>query len=47
MSETALVAIQAWIDDYKSANSALLDGDPEFSRWLDEDYIPMGGAWQY
>lgn len=36
-----------WIDEYREANQALLNADPEFRHWLDEEYIPIGGGWQY
>lgn len=41
------VEIQQWLDDYRTENSELIDADPEFRRWLDEEYVPLGGAWQY
>jgi hypothetical protein len=39
--------IHRWIEDYKAANAALLGAEPGFRRWLDEEYAPIGGGWQY
>jgi hypothetical protein len=36
-----------WLEAYKAANRAILDEDPEFAAWLDRDYVPIAGAWQY
>jgi hypothetical protein len=24
-----------------------IDRDPEFARWLHQDYVPIAGGWQY
>jgi hypothetical protein len=37
----------SWLDNYKNDNIALLDAEPEFRRWLDKEYAPIGGGWQY
>jgi hypothetical protein len=47
MSPLASADLQQWLDEYAATNAALLDADPEFRRWLDEEYVPIGGAWQY
>jgi hypothetical protein len=39
--------VQEWIESYKAANAAVLDADPEFRQWLEEDYSPIWGGWQY
>jgi len=41
------IEINRWLEDYKNSNAALLDSNPEFRRWLDEEYVPIGGGWQY
>jgi hypothetical protein len=30
-------------DDYRE----FLGDDPEFRRWLEEEYVPIFGGWQY
>jgi hypothetical protein len=47
MFRLTTIEIQRWVEDYKDENTALLDADPEFRRWLEEEYIPIGGGWQY
>ena len=37
----------AWLERYKQAHAALLDRDPAFGRWLDEEYVPLAGGWHY
>lgn len=39
--------VQQWLDDYARTHAALLEDDPEFRSWLEEEYVPIGGAWQY
>jgi hypothetical protein len=41
------VDVRAWMQDYKESHRQLLDADAEFERWLDNEYVPIGGAWQY
>jgi hypothetical protein len=36
-----------WLTDYKVAYHDLLVNEPEFARWLEEDYVPIAGGWQY
>jgi transposase-like protein len=47
MVRFAPVEIRRWLERYKEANAALLESDPEFRRWLDEEYVAIGGGWQY
>jgi hypothetical protein len=47
MSRPASPAAHEWINDYLQANAALLEAEPEFRRWLEEDYAPIAGGWQY
>lgn len=37
----------SWLVEYKEANRELIANDPEFARWLEEDYVPIAGGWQY
>jgi hypothetical protein len=36
-----------WLESYKSAHGALLSSEQEFLRWLENDYVPIAGGWQY
>jgi hypothetical protein len=47
MSRFASAEVCRWVEGYKAANTALLASDPEFRRWLEEEYVPIGGGWQY
>ena len=40
-------AVGSWLEEYKHANVGLLQADPQFRQWLDEEYVPLQGAWQY
>jgi hypothetical protein len=46
-SETLHIPISSWLENYKQGHAALLHKDPEFARWLDEEYRPLAGRWQY
>jgi hypothetical protein len=41
------ISIDHWLAGYKDAHRDLLIDDSEFARWLDEEYIPLAGGWQY
>jgi hypothetical protein len=41
------IDVNHWLEDYKDANADLLGADPEFCRWLEEEYVPIAGGWQY
>lgn len=47
MSRSSPLEVHRWVEEYREANQALLDRDPEFRRWLEEDYVPIAGGWQY
>ena len=47
MSRLASPQTREWITDYVQDNAALLEAEPEFRRWLEEDYAPIAGGWQY
>jgi len=32
---------------YKEEHRDELSRDPEFARWLEEDYTPIAGGWHY
>jgi len=36
-----------WLATYKANNSELLRCDPDFARWLETEYVPIVGGWQY
>ena len=36
-----------WLSAYKAANADRLSSDPEFAHWLDTEYVPIAGGWQY
>jgi len=36
-----------WLKSYEASQRELLDADPEFARWLEEEYVPIGGGWMY
>jgi hypothetical protein len=36
-----------WFDSYRADNAELVASDPEFTRWLEEEYAPIAGGWQY
>ena len=39
--------LNAWLAEYKQANCELLQNNREFARWLEEEYVPLAGGWQY
>lgn len=47
MSEAMPLGLPRWLDNYMVVNAPLLDAEPEFRRWLEEEYVPIAGAWQY
>jgi hypothetical protein len=36
-----------WLTTYKASNAQRLKGDPQFAEWLDTEYVPIAGGWQY
>ena len=36
-----------WLAMYKAANENLVRADPGFAEWLESDYVPIAGGWQY
>ncbi|HEX3128140.1 MAG TPA: hypothetical protein VH394_12490 [Thermoanaerobaculia bacterium] len=36
-----------WLDGYRNAQAELLADDPVFAAWLDQEYVPIAGAWLY
>lgn len=37
----------AWLNDYRVHNANLLSTNAEFAAWLDNEYVPIAGGWQY
>lgn len=40
-------ALGSWLEHYRMAHRDELAQDAEFTRWLEEDYAPIAGAWHY
>jgi hypothetical protein len=36
-----------WLTVYKAENKDHLDSEPEFAAWLESQYVPIAGGWQY
>jgi hypothetical protein len=36
-----------FLHEYLKANRTLVDSDPEFATWLETEYRPIEGGWQY
>jgi hypothetical protein len=36
-----------WLSAYKAANAERLRREPKFAQWLDSEYVPIAGGWQY
>ena len=43
----AAVRTQRMVDDYKLRHQELLAADPDFREWLEKEYVPITGGWQY
>jgi hypothetical protein len=41
------LGLEQWLEAYRGSQQELLRGDPEFARWLDEEYVPVAGGWMY
>jgi hypothetical protein len=41
------LGLEQWLETYEASQRELLYSDPEFARWLDEEYVPVAGAWMY
>ena len=41
------LSLSRWLTTYKIDHREILQEDPEFARWLDEDYVPIAGGWAY
>lgn len=39
--------LDTWLVAYKQDHKTLLQNDREFARYLEEEYIPLAGGWQY
>jgi hypothetical protein len=48
LRESAVAAgLASWLTHYKEAHRDEIAGDAEFARWLEEEYVPLAGAWHY
>jgi hypothetical protein len=36
-----------FLREYLTANRTLVDSDPEFAAWLETEYRPIEGGWNY
>ena len=36
-----------WLDRYRNTQAGLLADEPDFAAWLDQEYVPIAGAWLY
>lgn len=36
-----------WLAEYKASKAQLLNANPEFAAWLETEYVPIAGGWQY
>jgi hypothetical protein len=36
-----------WFAAYRAASEDRLRSTPEFTAWLETDYVPIAGGWQY
>jgi hypothetical protein len=43
----ASVCDGSWLAEYKRENEAEILADPEFAAWLENEYVPLAGGWQY
>jgi hypothetical protein len=41
------LGFEQWLETYQTSQRELLRNDPEFARWLDEEYVPVAGGWMY
>jgi len=39
--------LDEFLEGYKASRQDLLDRDPAFASWLEDQYVPLAGAWQY
>ena len=43
----AWTALDQWLEAYKHQHRDILEAEPEFAAWLQEEYQPLAGGWQY
>ncbi len=43
----AALGLSEWLDGYRAHNRDVPEEDAEFSRWLEEEYVPIAGGWMY
>ncbi len=41
------LSLRRLLKAYKEEHADELARDPEFVRWLEEDYAPIAGGWHY
>lgn len=43
----AVIDQSDWLAAYKANNAERLKGVPDFAEWLETEYVPIAGGWQY
>jgi hypothetical protein len=41
------ISVDRLLATYKNHHHELLQQDPTFAKWLEEDYVPVAGGWMY
>jgi hypothetical protein len=44
---SATTGVEAWKARYRDQHRTLLAEHPEFAAWLEDEYVPLAGGWQY
>jgi hypothetical protein len=47
LSISAVPQDLSWLAEYKAANEERLRVHPDFAAWLERDFAPIAGGWQY
>jgi hypothetical protein len=48
LREPSVVSVDGnWLAAYRAANADCLRNAPDFAAWLEKDYVPIAGGWQY
>ena len=40
-------SVHEWLFIYKATHREFLQNNQEFAKWLDNEYVPIAGGWQY
>ena len=47
IGKTERLGLGEWLDSYRDTEQELVRGDPDFARWLEEEFVPVAGGWMY